>query len=96
MCSSHRYKVWAVQLNTILCTAAVQGFSKVGKNMYLNDKKRVAFVVVYCLHVFLHLPWQASWDAARGDEDLAKYLHAGTMTHAEQQEARRLGRKFHC
>jgi hypothetical protein len=72
----------------------MQGFSKVGKNMYHEDKKRVAFTVVFCLHVFLRLPWQASWDAARNDEDLAPFLPKGNMTVAEQQQARRVGKKF--
>lgn len=81
-------------MNTIFCVAAVQGFSKVAKNMYHEDKKRVAFTVVFCLHVFIQLPWQASWDAARNDADLAPFLPEGEMSVADQQQARRVGKKF--
>lgn len=72
----------------------MQGFSKVGKNMYHEDKMRVAFTVVFCLHVFARQQWQAALDAARKDKDLAPYLPTNEMSVTDQQQARRMGKKF--
>ena len=62
--------------------------------VYRSDMERVALCVVYCLHVFLALPWQAAYDAARCHKALENYLPEGDMSEADQQEARRAGKKF--
>jgi hypothetical protein len=81
--------------NTICCLAALQDFPpKSGKMVYRSDMERVALCVVYCLHIFLALPWQAAYDAARCHKALENYLPEGDMSEADQQEARRAGKKF--
>lgn len=62
--------------------------------VHKSDMERVALCVVYCLHIFLALPWQAAYDAARCDKVLEQYLKEGVMSVADQQEARRVGKKF--
>lgn len=81
-------------MNPMRCCAVAQGFSKVAKMPYRSDMDRVALTVVFCLHVFHHLPWQAAYDAARCDPVLEKSLPLGAMSKTDQQEARRVRKKF--
>lgn len=76
------------------CLVALQGIGKVAKMPYRQDMQRVALTVVYCLHFFVHLNWQAAYAAARCNKELAPYLAAEVMSTADQQEARRAGKKF--
>lgn len=64
------------------------------KMVYRSDMERVALCVVYCLHIFLSLPWQAAYDAARCNQALKPYLKADVMSDSDEQEARRVGKKF--
>lgn len=61
---------------------------------YKSNEERTAWAVVYCLHVFLYMPWAAAYAAGRGDAHLGKFLLAEEMSRSDQQEARRCGKKL--
>jgi hypothetical protein len=59
-----------------------------------SERERVALAVVYFLQIFVTHRWATAYAAARKHEGIMDILPEGDMTEAQQQEARRMGKKF--